>query len=74
MEEKLLRRQQVEELTGLSRASIYRLILEGEFPRGVKVSASGVRWRSSEIAAWIRSRPISTSDLGSAADPWKPPD
>ena len=44
MNEKLLRRRDVEELTGLSRASIYRLISEGGFPRPVRVSATGVRW------------------------------
>ena len=73
MEEKLLRRQQVEELTGLSRASIYRLISEGEFPRPVRVSSTGVRWKSSDISAWIESRPLSTSELGSTAAPWEPP-
>ena len=41
MNEKLLRRRDVEELTGLSRASVYRLISEGEFPRPVRVSATG---------------------------------
>ena len=74
MNQRLLRRQEVEELTGLSRASIYRLISEGEFPRPVRVSATGVRWRSSDISAWIQSRPLSTSELGSAAPPWVPPD
>ena len=69
MNQRLLRRQEVEELTGLSRASIYRLISEGEFPRPVRVSATGVRWRSSDISAWIQSRPLSTSELGSARRP-----
>ena len=74
MNQRLLRRQEVEDLTGLSRASIYRLISEGEFPRPVRVSATGVRWRSGDISAWIKSRPLSTSELGSAAAPWVPPD
>ena len=74
MNEKLLRRREVEELTGLSRASVYRLISEGEFPRPVRVSATGVRWKASDIAAWIQSRPVSTTELGSAVTPWEPPD
>ena len=74
MSERLMRRREVEEFTGLSRASIYRLIAEGEFPRPVRVSATGVRWKSSDISAWIQSRPLSTSELGSAAGPWEPPD
>ena len=73
MEEKLLRRRDVEELTGLSRASVYRLISEGEFPRPVRVSATAVRWKASDIAAWIRSRPLSESELASTAAPWEPP-
>ena len=73
MNEKLLRRRDVEELTGLSRASVYRLISEGEFPRPVRVSATGVRWKASDIAAWIKSRPQSTSEIGSTAAPWEPP-
>ena len=73
MNEKLLRRRDVEELTGLSRASIYRLISEGGFPRPVRVSATGVRWRASDIAAWIESRPVSQNELGSIAAPWEPP-
>ncbi len=74
MNEKLLRRREVEELTGLSRASVYRLISEGEFPRPVRVSATAVRWKASDIDAWIKSRPLSTSELGSAVTPWEPPD
>ena len=73
MEEKLMRRRDVEELTGLSRASIYRLIAEGEFPRPVRVSATAVRWRASDIAVWIQSRPVATSEIGSPTTAWEPP-
>ena len=37
MHDKLLRRRQVEEITGMSRSSIYRLMQDGQFPRPVKV-------------------------------------
>ena len=37
MEDRLLRRRQVEEVTGMSRSSIYRLMQNGEFPRPVRV-------------------------------------
>ncbi|MYB48556.1 MAG: AlpA family phage regulatory protein [Dehalococcoidia bacterium] len=59
MEERLLRRRQVEELTGLSRASIYRLMGKDRFPQPVKVSDTAVRWKLSDIATWIESRPVS---------------
>ena len=51
MHDRLLRRQQAEEITGLSRSSIYRLMPDGEFPRPVKVGIAGVRWRASDITA-----------------------
>ncbi len=56
--ERFLRRQQVEEITGLSRSSIYRLIEGGQFPRPVRVGPNAVRWPSSVIADWMRSRPL----------------
>ena len=58
MNDRLIRRQEVEELTGLSRASIYRFMRRGSFPLPVRVSATGVRWKASDIAVWIESRPV----------------
>ena len=57
MHDKLLRRRQVEEITGMSRSSIYRLMQDGQFPRPVKVGCAAVRWRESNIAGWLESRP-----------------
>ena len=64
MGDRLLRRRQVEEITGMSRSSIYRLMQNGEFPRPVRVGPTAVRWRESEITAWLESRPVARSDLG----------
>ncbi len=64
MHDRLLRRRQVEEITGLSRSSIYRLMQDGEFPRPVKVGPAAVRWRSSDIKVWLESRPVATGDFG----------
>ena len=52
----LLRRPQVESMTGLKRSSIYALMKCGEFPHPVKLSARAVAWRSDDINAWIRNR------------------
>ena len=65
MHDRLLRRREVEWITGMSRASIYRQMQEGDFPRPVKVGSTAVRWKESDIAAWIESRPVATSELGS---------
>ena len=65
MHDRLLRRREVEWITGMSRASIYRLMQQGDFPRPVKVGSTAVRWKESDIAAWIESLPVVTSELGS---------
>ena len=67
MRDRLLRRRDVEKITGMSRASIYRLMRKGEFPLPVKVGPSAVRWKESDIATWIESRPVSTSEFGANA-------
>ena len=64
--ERLLRRREVEKITGLSRSSIYRLMPLGLFPRPVQVGPKAVRWRLSDIRAWLASRPIVGDDLGQA--------
>ena len=43
MTTKFLRRREVEEVTGLSRSTIYALMSRGEFPKPVKVSTRAVR-------------------------------
>ena len=63
MRDRLLRRRYVEEITGLSRSSIYRLMLEGEFPRPVRVGPTAVRWRESDITAWLESRPVAMGEF-----------
>lgn len=51
----LLPRKDVEKMSGLSRATIYRLIKSGKFPRPVSIGTGSVRWRQSEVIAWQRS-------------------
>lgn len=41
---------------GLSKAQIYKLIARDEFPDSIKYSAYCVRWRTSDINAWIEDR------------------
>ena len=62
MSDRLLRRRQVEEVTGLSRSSIYRHMQSGDFPRPVRVGPNAVRWRESDVTAWLESRPIAGSE------------
>ena len=52
----LLRRPDVENLTGLSRARIYEKMAQGDFPRPVKTGVRAVAWVESEIGDWQRQR------------------
>ena len=52
----LLRRKQVEALTGLSRSAIYAGIVAGTFPKPCTIAARSVAWPSSKIEDWIASR------------------
>ena len=55
----LLTRREVERRTGLSRSTLYRKMREGTFPVPLKVSERAVRWRESDIRAYVDSRPRS---------------
>ncbi len=63
--ERLLGCREVEKITGMSRSSIYRLKREGKFPLPVRVGPSAVRWRASDITAWLKSLPA----VGDECDP-----
>ncbi len=54
--EKLLRRKQVIEMTGLSYSSIYRAEREGRFPKRIRIGKYAVAWKLSEIQMWISNR------------------
>jgi len=55
---KLLRIRQVIQATGLSRMTLYRLELAGEFPKRRRLAANSVAWLESDVAQWIESRPV----------------
>ena len=63
MEARILRRREVERLTLLSKASIYRLMRLGTFPMPLKLGQRAVAWRADEIHEWIASRPRATGDV-----------
>jgi prophage regulatory protein len=50
---RLLRRPQVEALTGMKRSQIYALMNDGKFPKAIKLGVRIVAWIESEIYAWI---------------------
>ncbi|MDE2783784.1 MAG: AlpA family phage regulatory protein [Gemmatimonadota bacterium] len=62
---RLMRRSEVEEAVGLSTATLYRQMSTGSFPRPVRVGSRSVRWRATDVLAWLESRPAALpEDLG----------
>ncbi len=55
--ERLLRLPGVVERVALQRTAIYERVRAGTFPSPVHVTSRAVRWRESDIDAWIAARP-----------------
>lgn len=51
--DRIVRLKTVLDRTGLSRATVYRKIGEGTFPRQIRISIHGAGWRESAINKWI---------------------
>ena len=52
----ILRRKQVEAMTGLSRSSLYLQMSKGLFPQAVRLTERSVGWTLESIENWIHSR------------------
>ena len=57
--EKLLRIEDVVEMTSISRSAIYAKIKTGEFPNSRRVGPQARRWRQSDVLDWIQKLPES---------------
>ncbi|MDU2944240.1 MAG: AlpA family transcriptional regulator [Citrobacter sp.] len=61
---RILRKKEVLHLTGISAATMYRLIAKGAFPIPKKLTGDdgrAVGWGLHEIESWIQSRGISNT-------------
>ena len=52
----------VQEVSALSRTTIWRMERDGKFPMRRKISANSVGWLKSEIEAWVHTREQVESD------------
>ena len=59
--DRLLRRDAVQAATGLSKATIYRLIASGDFPAPIKIGLRAVAWPLSSILSWIEAKKAESS-------------
>ncbi|OWQ92933.1 helix-turn-helix transcriptional regulator [Sphingopyxis witflariensis] len=55
---RLMRLNEVLDLTGLSRATLYRKIQAGTFPAQHKIAERCCGWRAGEVDVWLRN-PVS---------------
>lgn len=54
MQTDLLRLERVLDRTALSRSALYRRVIEGTFPRPLKLRGGNIRaWVSTDINSWI---------------------
>lgn len=62
MTRRILRLRDVQDCTGLSRATIYRLIRKQSFPAQMSLTgARAVGWDSQAVESWIESRTRGTA-------------
>jgi prophage regulatory protein len=52
--DRILRIKAVLARTGLSRATMYRKMQNGTFPRSIQISTRCIGWRESAINAWMK--------------------
>ena len=60
-QDRIVRLKTVLDRTGRSRATVYRKIGEGTFPRQIRISVHGAGWRESAINLWIEN-PVAYRD------------
>jgi prophage regulatory protein len=51
--DRLIMLEVVEDIVGLKRTRIYKLIREGGFPAPYKPGGTGSRWSEAEVLAWV---------------------
>ena len=54
---RLMKREEVLHLCGMSKTTLYELIAKGEFPPPVSITGRSVGWRQYEVVEWLDSRP-----------------
>ncbi len=54
--DRLLGRHEVERVTSLSKAELYRRVREGIFPRQVRLGGRRVAWLEREVREWVGAR------------------
>lgn len=62
MPQKFYRQPSVCEMCAISRATLYRWVSSGFFPRPVRMGINSVAWPASEIEQWQRERMLASQN------------
>lgn len=60
---RMLNIDEVQELLGISKPTIWRWVAEGNFPAPKALSPQTRRWWSEDVHAWIASKPVVSEAL-----------
>ena len=64
MQNRILRRHEVESQIGLSRSSIYQMMSDGDFPLPIKLGKRAVGRREQDLNEWLSNRESSERRRG----------
>lgn len=68
----VIRIKKVQEITGLSRATIYRIMApRGDFPASFPLTSGTVGWDEEEVRAWITCRKEKARQIQKLAFEWE---
>ena len=56
MSQIILRRPEVERMTGIKTSTLYEWMSKGTFPKPIKLGERAVGWLKKDIDAWLASR------------------
>lgn len=59
---RIIRRPEVEAITGLSRSTIYSEMKAGRFPLPLRLTARAVGWFEADLEDWMATRLIAAND------------
>ncbi len=54
--DRLIRRPDVENITGCQKSTIYQMIADGSFPKPIRLSARHVAWSETAVLQWVQDR------------------
>ncbi len=57
-QDKIYRRPDVEQLVGLSRSTLYAMMVKGTFPKPIKLGKRALGGRTIDIEAWFEARSL----------------